>query len=293
MQATSARLNRSKLAVVNRFFLASLLLVSGCTPRQNLSAAPTATAPVAAQTPATLIQQSSVKSLDWSIVKAFPHNPAAFTEGLLWHDGALYESTGLEGQSKLRRVDLQSGQVTKNVNLPPQLFGEGLALANNRLYQLTWQTKIGFVYDAVTFKPLAKFNYQDEGWGLTFDGTDLIQSDGTDVLTFRDAKDFGAKRTVKVTRDGTPLRNLNELEWINGYVWANVWQTDEIVVIDPQSGAVVAQLDLTGLLGAADRTGAEDVLNGIAYDSASKRVFVTGKNWSKLFWLRVENLPKR
>ena len=292
MAATSARLNRSKLAVVNRFFLAALLLVGGCTPRQTLSAAPTATAGVAAQMPATPIQQSSVKSLDWSIVKAFPHDPAAFTQGLLWHDGALYESTGLEGQSKLRRVDLQSGQVEKNLNLPPQLFAEGLALANNRLYQLTWQTKTGFVYDAKTFKPLAKFNYRNEGWGLTFDGTDLIQSDGTDVLTFRDTKNFAAKRTVKVTREGAPLRNLNELEWIDGYVWANVWQTDEIVVIDPRNGEVVAQLDLTGLLGATDRTGAEDVLNGIAYDVASKRVFVTGKNWSKLFWIRVENLSK-
>ena len=278
---------------MNRFFLASLLLVGGCTPRQTLSAAPTDAAGVAAPAPATPVQQSSVKSLDWSIIKTFPHDPAAFTQGLLWHEGALYESTGLEGQSKLRRVDLPSGQVTQNLNLPPQLFAEGLALANNRLYQLTWQTKTGFVYDAKTFKPLAKFNYRNEGWGLTFDGTDLIQSDGTDVLTWRDPKNFAAKRTVKVTREGAPLRNLNELEWIDGYVWANVWQTDEIVVIDPRNGEVVAQLDLTGLLGAADRTGAEDVLNGIAYDAASKRVFVTGKNWSKLFWLRVENLPKR
>ena len=273
---------------MNRFFLASLLLAGGCTPRQSISAAPT---PL--QTSALPVQQSSVKSLDWSVVKAFPHDPAAFTEGLLWHDGALYESTGLEKQSKLRRVDLQSGQVEKNLDLPPQLFGEGLALANNRLYQLTWQTKIGFVYDAKTFKPLAKFNYRNEGWGLTFDGSDLIQSDGTDVLTWRDPKDFAAKRTLKVTRDGAPLRNLNELEWIDGYVWANVWQTDEIVIIDPRDGKVVGQLNLTGLLGAADRTGAEDVLNGIAYDSASKRVFVTGKNWSKLFWIQVENMPKR
>jgi len=278
---------------MNRILLVALLLAGGCTPRQNISAAPTATGAVAAQTPASPVQQSQVKTLDWSIIKAFPHDAAAFTEGLLWHDGALYESTGLEGQSKLRRVDLQSGQPIKNVDLPPQLFGEGLALAGDRLYQLTWQTKIGFVYDAQTFKPLAKFNYQNEGWGLTFDGENLIQSDGTDVLTWRDTKDFGAKRTVKVTRDGAPLRNLNELEWINGTVWANVWQTDDIVVINPQNGEVVAQLDLTGLLGAAERTGAEDVLNGIAYDATNKRVLVTGKNWSKLFWIKVENMPKR
>ena len=237
--------------------------------------------------------QSNVKQLDWSIVKAFPHDKTSFTEGLLWHDGALYESTGLEGQSKLRRVDLQSGEPLKNVNLPVSLFGEGLALAGDRLYQLTWQTKVGFVYDAKTFKPLAKFSYQDEGWGLTFNGTDLIQSDGSNILTWRDPKDFASKRTIKVTRNGAPLANLNELEWINGYVWANVWQSDDIVIIEPITGQVVAQINLTGILSAADRNGTEDVLNGIAYDAENKRVFITGKNWSKLFWINVENIPAK
>ena len=283
-------MRRSKLAIVNRLFLAALLLAGGCTPHQTISAEPTAT-PL--QTAPLQVNQSQVKTLDWSIIKAFPHDPASFTEGLLWHNGALYESTGLEGQSKLRSVDLQSGQPIKNVDLPKQLFGEGLALAGDRLYQLTWQTKVGFVYDAKTFKPLAKFNYQNEGWGLTFDGTNLIQSDGSDVLTWRDPKNFASVKTVNVTRDGAPLRDLNELEWINGFVWANVWQTDEIAIIDPDSGKVVAQLNLGGLLGAADRTGREDVLNGIAYDAASKRLFVTGKNWAKLFWIRVANMPVR
>ena len=281
-------MRRSKLAIVNRLFLAALLLVGGCTPRQPIAAEPNATT---LQTPTIQPRQSEVKRLDWSIVRAFPHDPASFTEGLLWHDGALYESTGMEGQSKLRSVDLQSGQPIKNVDLPNQYFGEGLALAGDRLYQLTWQTKIGFVYDAKTFKPLAKFNYQNEGWGLTFDGTHLIQSDGTNILTWRDPKNFAAVKTLKVMRDGAPLRDLNELEWIGGYVWANVWQTDEIVVIDPANGKVVAELNLSQLLGAADRTGREDVLNGIAYDAASKRVFVTGKNWSKLFWIRVADMP--
>ena len=291
MRATLLSLNRSKLAIVNRLLLVSLLLVGGCTSRQPIAAAPTAATP--AVTPPIQVQQSNVKTLDWSIVSAFPHDPTSFTEGLLWHDNSLYESTGMEGQSKLRRVDLQSGQATKNVNLPKEYFGEGLALAGNHLYQLTWQTKVGFVYDAKTFQPLAKFNYRNEGWGLTFDGSDLIQSDGSDVLTWRDTKNFAAKKTLNVTQDGAPLRNLNELEWIDGYVWANVWQTDDIVVIDPTNGKVVGEINLTGLLGAADRTGAEDVLNGIAYDAASKRVFVTGKNWSKLFWIRVENMPVR
>ena len=271
---------------MNRFLLAALLFAGGCTARQPIAAAPTATPPVQ-------VQQSDVKPLDWSVVRAFSHDPASFTEGLLWHDGALYESTGMEGQSKLRRVDLQSGQPIKNVNLPKQFFGEGLALAGDRLYQLTWQTKVGFVYDAKTFKPLAKFNYRNEGWGLTFDGKNLIQSDGTDVLTWRDPKDFASVKTVKVTRDGAPLRDLNELEWIQGYIWANVWQTDEIVVINPADGKVVGELNLNGLLGAAERTGREDVLNGIAYDAANKRVFVTGKYWSKLFWIRVDNMPSR
>ena len=261
---------------MNRLLLVALLFVGGCTPRQPIAAAPSATAPA---TPPIQVRQSQVKPLDWSIVRAFPHDSSSFTEGLLWHDGALYESTGMEGQSKLRRVDLQSGEPIKNVNLPAQYFGEGLALVDNRLYQLTWQTKIGFVYDAKTFKPLAKFNYQDEGWGLTFDGKSLVQSDGSDVLTWRDPKNFAAEKRLAVTRDGAPLRDLNELEWIDGYVWANVWQTDDIVVIDPTNGKVVGEINLTGLLGAADRTGAEDVLNGIAYDAASKRVFVTGKNW--------------
>ena len=275
---------------MNRFLLAALLFAGGCTARQPIAAAPTAT-PL--QTPPIRVNQSEVKPLDWALVRAFPHDPASFTEGLLWHDGALYESTGMEGQSKLRRVDLQSGQPTKNIDLPNQYFGEGLALANDRLYQLTWQTKIGFVYDAVTFKPLAKFSYRNEGWGLTFDGENLIQSDGTDVLTWRDPKDFKSVKTVKVTRDGAPLRDLNELEWIQGYIWANVWQTDDIVVIDPINGKVVGQLNLSGLLSAANRTGREDVLNGIAYDAASKRLFVTGKNWSQLFWIRVDGMPSR
>ena len=280
---------------MNRILLASLLFVGGCTARQPIAAAPTAATSTVSNaiTPPILVKQSNVKPLDWSIVSAFPHDPSSFTEGLLWHDGALYESTGMEGQSKLRRVDLQSGQPTKNVDLPKQYFGEGLALADNRLYQLTWQTKVGFVYDAKTFKPLAKFNYRNEGWGLTFDGQNLIQSDGTDVLTWRDPKNFAQVKTIKVTRDGAPLRDLNELEWIQGYIWANVWQTDEIVVIDPANGVVVGELNLSGLLGAADRTGREDVLNGIAYDAANKRVFVTGKNWPKLFWIRVANMPSR
>ena len=226
------------------------------------------------------------------MASALPHDTGAFTEGLLWYDGFLYESTGLEGKSDVRRVDPISGQILSRWRLPAQLFGEGLARLNGRFYYLTWQTKVGFMLDE-NLKPLARFGFQNEGWGLTTDGEKLLQSDGTDVLTWRDPKDFKSLGTVKVTRDGEPLLNLNELEWIKGYVWANVWQTDEIVVIDPKNGKVVAQLDLRGILPASSRTGREDVLNGIAYDPTYERVYVTGKNWPKLFSINVEEMPSR
>ena len=275
---------------MNRFLFAALLFAGGCAP-QNTTSTASATASAPLVTPVVApVGKDAPRQLSWTILKEFPHDPTAFTEGLLWHNGALYESTGMEGQSKLRRVDLQSGQVLKNLDLPAQLFGEGLALAGNKLYQLTWQSKVGFVYDATTFKPLAKFNYANEGWGLTFDGTDLIQSDGTDTLTWRDPKDFATKRTLKVTRFGQPLANLNELEWIGGKIWANVWQTNDIVIIDPKTGHVTAQLDMNGLLKPADKSGNEDVLNGIAYDSTNKRILITGKNWPKLFWIGVEGM---
>ena len=260
----------------------SLLLLTGCAPQKPLALAQQAPPPTIASTPS-----NSAPSRSWSVLGSFPHDTGAFTEGLLWHDGKLYESTGNYGQSSLRRVDLQSGTVEKKIDLPSQLFGEGLAWADGKFYQLTWQTKRGFVYDE-SFKPLAQFTYSDEGWGLTFDGHSLIQSDGTDVLTWRDPKNFSARKQVRVTWNGRPQRNLNELEWIQGRVWANVWQTDQIVIINPQSGKVESYLDLSGLLAAQDRTGNEDVLNGIAYDPQSQRLFVTGKLWPKLFWLRVQ-----
>lgn len=220
-----------------------------------------------------------------------PHDTSAFTEGLLWKDGFLYESTGMEGQSDVRKVDPASGQVLARWKQPAQFFGEGMVFFDGKFYNMTWQTKLGFILDE-KLKPLGRFTYGNEGWGLTTDGKRMLQSDGTDVLTWRDAK-FASLGTVKVTRGGTPLRDLNELEWIRGYVWANVWQTDEIVVIDPQNGRVVAQLDLKGLLPANLRRGTEDVLNGIAYDAKTGRIFVTGKNWPRLYWIKVEDVPSK
>ncbi len=259
------------------------MALSGCAPQAQ-------TTPPVAPVSQAAAPRNEVRQLSWSIARAFPHDASAFTQGLLWKDGKLFESTGLEGKSEMREVDAATGQVVRRFKLPAPFFGEGLAFLGGKFYYLTWQSKTGFVFDA-NFKPLARFSYANEGWGLTSDGKRLLQSDGSDVLTWRDPKNFASLGQVRVTRNGAPQRNLNELEWIRGYIWANVWQTDEIVVIDPKTGQVVAQLDLGGLLKSHERTGREDVLNGIAYDAQNGRVFVTGKNWPKLFWLRVENMP--
>lgn len=198
----------------------------------------------------------------------------------------------MEGRSSLRRVELESGRVLQKRDVPAPIFAEGLARVGNRLYQLSWQNRVGFVYDLKTLAPVAKFSYRNEGWGLTSDDKNLIQSDGSDTLIWRDPKTFAALKSVRVTRDGAPVRELNELEWIEGNVWANVWQTDEIVIIDPQTGRVKSQINLRGLLVDEERLGQEDVLNGIAYDAGAKRLFVTGKNWPKLFWIEVEGVGK-
>jgi len=223
----------------------------------------------------------------YEVVAGYPHDPSAFLQGLVWHDGGFYESTGLNGQSTLRRVAFPSGDVTQRVPLSSQYFGEGLAMVGERLYQLTWQSRRGFIYDRATFEQVGTFAYDTEGWGLAYDGASLILSDGSDVLTYFDPASFQITRTLAVTLDGRPLRELNELEWIRGEVWANVWHTDMIVRIDPATGQVTGVLDLTGLLPRELRTGGEDVLNGIAYDPDGDRVFVSGKRWPLLFELRV------
>ena len=274
------------------FVYCSLLLaVAGCSSH-GAPVASEVTAGPTLRPAATLIADDGVPTeLSWTVLRDFPHDTGAFTEGLLWHNDSLYESTGMEGQSSLRRVDLITGQVIKERDLSPDLFGEGLAFVDNRLYQLTWQSKIGFVYDADTFQPLRTFTYSDEGWGLTYDGKQLIQSDGTADLTYRDPANFKATRVVHVTSEGGPVtgpvKELNELEYIKGQIWANVWQTDWIAIIDPATGHVVNWLDLQGILALADRTGKEDVMNGIAYDPVNDRIFVTGKYWPKLYWIKV------
>lgn len=227
----------------------------------------------------------------FTVVNHWPHDPSAFTEGLIYDGGTLYESTGLNGASTLRKVDLQTGQVTASLALAPEYFGEGMTLFDGKLIQLTWQSHTGFVYDLACFCQVGSFTYDGEGWGLTHDDHTLIMSDGTEHIRFLDPQTFAVVRTITVSNHGVPLANLNELEYINGEIYANVWQTDQIVRIDPASGAILGWIDLTGLLPNAERGPAVDVLNGIAYDAATDRLFVTGKNWPELFQIAL--VPQR
>ncbi len=228
-----------------------------------------------------------VPTYGYEVRRVYPHDPSAFTQGLLFRDGLLWESTGLNGRSSLRKVELATGHVIKKLDVPSEFFAEGMTVFRGRVYQLTWQGQKGFIYDPETFQQLGEFAYTGEGWGLTHDNDYLIMSDGTNRLRFLDPATFETKRTLSVALDGRPVRELNELEYVKGEIYANVWQTDRIMRIDPQTGKVVGVIDLTSLLSSADRDAATDVLNGIAYDEAGDRLFVTGKLWPKLFEIRL------
>jgi glutaminyl-peptide cyclotransferase len=223
----------------------------------------------------------------YEVVNTFPHDAAAFTQGLVFHDGALVESTGIEGQSTLRRVELQTGKVLQKVDVPRYFFAEGLTLFAGKLYQLTWKGAKGFVYDPRTFQKTGEFPYTGEGWGLTHDADSLILSDGSAQLRFIDPNDFKVKRTISVTDRGRPVEELNELEYVKGEIYANVWHENRVARIDPQTGRVTGWIDLAGLLRPGDAPDPEAVLNGIAYDEAGDRLFVTGKLWPKLFEVRL------
>ena len=225
----------------------------------------------------------------YQIVNIFPHDSNAFTQGLILMDGKLVESTGQEGFSSLRRVELESGRVLKKVDVPVPYFAEGLTALNGKLYQLTWQHNIGFIYDAQTFDRLGEFNYQGEGWGLTTDGQSLILSDGTPQIRFIDPAGFRVTRRITVTDGSAPIRELNELEYVNGEIYANVWHENRIAAIDPQSGHVKAWIDLTGLMPDGELQDPEAVLNGIAYDQASDKLIVTGKLWPRVFEIKVKH----
>ena len=226
----------------------------------------------------------------YEIVNTFPHDTAAYTQGLLTSEGKLFESTGLWGQSSLRRVELESGDVLQEVELDPDDFGEGLALWENRLIQLTYQEHTAYLWDAETFAPLGSFSYSGEGWGLTHDGRRLIMSNGSSSLAFRDPETFAELDSVVVVDDGSPVTWLNELEWIRGEVFANVYYSDLIARIDPDTGRVIAWIDLTGLLDPPLPGG--DVLNGIAWDDDGERLFVTGKRWPSLFEIELVGCPE-
>lgn len=219
------------------------------------------------------------------VLSSFPHDPTAFTQGLLLFDSELYESTGLEGQSTVRRVRLESGEVLQRTDLIDTEFGEGLALVDDRLVQLTWQNGVAHVYDRATLTKLESFDYDGEGWGLCFDGAKLLMTDGSSTLFFRDPQTFDIEGQVTVTLDGAPVARLNELECVGELVYANVWQTDFILRIDPRTGTVLTRIDASGLLTAEEEVSA-DVLNGIAYDASTDHFYLTGKLWPRLFEVR-------
>ena len=224
----------------------------------------------------------------FKIIRTYPHDPSAFTQGLVYNDGFFYEGTGLNGRSQLRKVRLETGEIVQHADLSTEYFGEGIAIVRNKVIQLTWQSHIGFVYNLSDFKLLRQFSYPGEGWGLTSRGNEIFMSDGTADIRVLDAATIKEKRRFTVRDGATPVDQLNELEFVEGELFANIWQTDRIARISPQSGKVVGWIDLTGLLSPVYRRQDGAVLNGIAYDSIHKRLFVTGKLWPNIFEIQLE-----
>ena len=227
----------------------------------------------------------------YNVTNVYPHDRNAFTQGLVFQDGFLYEGTGLYGRSSLRKVELETGEILQIYELPEQFFGEGITTYEDKIIQLTWKSHVGFVYDKESFDLLGEFSYSTEGWGITYDGECLIMSDGTSTLYFLNPETFEKVGQIQVFDRRGPVTKLNELEYVEGQIYANIWQTDRIAIISPETGRLVGWIDLTGLLTEEDRSQPVDVLNGIAYDAESGRLFVTGKLWPKLFEVRV--IPPR
>ena len=241
-----------------------------------------------ADRPATPPANGPAPSYGYQIVNIWPHDSNAFTQGLILTNGQLLESTGQEGRSSLRRVELQTGKILNKVDVPEPYFAEGIALLNGKIYQLTWQHQLGFIYDAQSFQKLGQFNYTGEGWGLTTDGQSLILSDGSNHIRFLDPASFAVKKTITVVDNTTPIRELNELEFVQGEIYANVWHDNRIATIDPQTGRVTSWIDLAGLIPAGELNDPEAVLNGIAYDEPNKKLYVTGKLWPRLFEIKIK-----
>jgi glutamine cyclotransferase len=232
-------------------------------------------------------QAGGIPEYTYQIVHTYPHDRMAYTQGLLYLDGVLYEGTGMYEESSIRRVKLETGEVLQKRDIPGQYFGEGIIAWKGRLLELTWKAEKGFIYDLATFAPKGEFPYPGEGWGLATDGKRIIMSDGTAELRFWDPETLKETGRITVTEDGRPLDQLNELEWVKGEIYANVYQTERIVRIDPATGKVVGSIDCHGLLTPADRNDQTDVLNGIAYDAKQDRLFITGKRWPKLFEIKL------
>jgi glutamine cyclotransferase len=264
-----------------RIFLILVILLSLLCVQCNGGATPTSPSNNAPS-------NAPVPTLGYQIVNIWAHDPSAFTQGLVYLDGKMLESTGQEGRSSLRNVELQTGKILKKVDVPLPYFAEGIALLNNKIYQLTWQHQLGFIYDAQSFEKVGEFKYDGEGWGLTTDGKSLILSDGSNRIRFLDPDSFRVTKTIAVLDGKSPVRELNELEFVNGEIYANIWHDDRIAAIDPQNGHVNAWIDLTGLLQPGDVQDPEAVLNGIAYDQSGNRLFVTGKLWPRLFEIKIK-----
>ena len=281
--------------------LGTSVLVGACQAGNAAPATPNATATL----PATAVVSPTLPPpaasniappviYDYTVVNIYPHDPTAFTQGLVYLDGVFYEGTGRYGESSLRKVEPATGRVLQQHDLDAALFGEGIAVLGEQIYQLTWKNGLAFLYDRTTFQEKGQFTYATEGWGLTHDGQQLIMSDGTPVIYFRDPATFEETRRITVTVAGKPVPQLNELEYVEGKILANVWQTDYMLRVDPATGVVDGIYDFTGLLAQAPPTAnaaAPDVLNGVAYDSATQRLFVTGKLWPALF--EVEMHPRQ
>jgi len=260
--------------------LAVLLMAASCSPDQG------APAPQPTPTPAL----KGPQRLMVKVISTRPHDTSAYTQGLVWHEGQLYESAGLYGESSLRQVDPATGEVRRRVDLPPQYFAEGLAWVGDRLIQITWQEGVALVYRVSDFQKVGELRYTGEGWGLCHDGARLVMSDGSDRLTFRDPETFAAVGEVRVRMVGAPVGQLNELECVDGAVYANIYQTEDIVRVDPATGEVTAVIDASGLLAAADYQAGAEVLNGIAWMPETKRFLITGKRWPLMF--EVELVPR-
>ena len=229
----------------------------------------------------------------FTILHVFPHDPSAFTQGLAYHDGFLYEGTGLNGQSSLRRVRLETGEVVQHADLDPEFFGEGITIFKDKVIQLTWKQGTGFVYDLDNFHRLREFSYSGEGWGLATNNRELFLSDGTSEIRVLDAETFHEKRRLKVHDGSTPIDQLNQLEFVEGQLFANIWHTNRIARISPLTGNILGWIDLTGLLSPIYRLQPEAVLNGIAYDPIHKRLFVTGKLWPSVFEIKLSPKPRQ